>query len=211
MFYVIMFCLVSVIFRIIFNFKVENKEIIDSYKTNGRPFVICANHLTVLDPVFIVMARGRGKKLSILGKAEIFKGPILSWMFKSVGVIPVERGSGDKTVIEKSVNDVKNGRGMLIFPEGTRGTGDEMLKLKSGAFMIAAQTGADIIPCRVIYDTKTKKSRLFGKVIIKFGSPLTIEQTNLDSGSKAQIRSAKTMLSESFDKLLEEYYADKNS
>ncbi len=207
MFYIIMFCLVSLVFRIIFNIKVTGKEIIQEYKSNGRPYVICANHVSMLDPIFIVIVRGWGKKLSILGKAELFKGPILSWMFTQVGVIPVDRGKGDKGVIEKAMSDIRNGSGMLIFPEGTRSGSNQMGKLKSGAFMIAAGTSADIIPCRIIYDTKDGGMKFFGKVVVNFGEPLTIEQTQLDSGSRQQIRDTKAMLENSLNNLLEEYNA----
>lgn len=206
MFYIIMFSLVWVTFRIIFMFKTEGYQYIYDYKSNKRPYIICANHLNVLDPIFVVIARGTGRRLSIMGKAELFKNPILAWMFYHVGVFPVDRGTGDKSVIEKSINDIKSGIGMLIFPEGTRGHSDEMLKLKSGALMIAAQTGADIIPCRIIYPTKTKLLRPFGRVVVKFGEPLTIEQTQLDKGSKEQLRQVKAMLGVAFDGLLEEYY-----
>ena len=127
-------------------------------------------------------------------------------VFTHVGVIPVERGKGDKGVIEKAMNDVKNGSGMLIFPEGTRSGSNEMGRLKSGAFMIAAGTSADIIPCRIVYDTKNGDAKLFGKVVINFGKPLTIEETKLDNGSRQQLRETKIMLENSLNNLLEAYY-----
>lgn len=206
MVYIFLASAVWVLFRIIFNFKVEGFHYINRYKTNGRPYIVCPNHLTILDPIFVVIARGQGRRLSIMGKAELFRNPITAWLFSQVGVFPVDRGTGDKSVIEKSIEDVKKGKGMLIFPEGTRGDSDEIKKLKSGAFMVAAQTKADIIPCRVIFHTKDKKMHFFGRVIVKFGEPLTIEETQLDTGSKEQIRQAKAMLGLRLDTLLEEYY-----
>lgn len=205
MVYVVLLSLVAVIFRIIFSFSYEGKEYIQAYKSNNRPFVVCANHIGMLDPIFVVMAYGVGKKMTIMGKAELFKNPVLAWLFRSVGVFPVERGTGDKTAINNAISDVKNGHGMLIFPEGTRSKTEELLKLKSGAFMVAAQTGADIIPCRVIYPTKDRQMHFFGRVVVKFGEPLTIEKTQLTTGSTAQIRQTKEMLKESLTELLEEY------
>lgn len=205
MIYAFLFTRVSIIFRIIFMYHAEGKEYLTAYKSNGRSFVICANHLSMLDPIFIVMAYGTGKKLSIMGKAELFRNPVLGWLFRQVGVFPVERGTGDKGAIEKAINDVKDGHGMLIFPEGTRGTGDKMAKMKSGAFMVAAQTGADIIPVRMIYPTSTRKLKFFAPVVVKIGQPLLAEDLGLTSGSKAALRSAKNTLQESLDNLLDEY------
>ncbi|MEG2192608.1 MAG: lysophospholipid acyltransferase family protein [Oscillospiraceae bacterium] len=205
MVYVILLSAVSVIFRIIFRYSYEGKEYIQPYKKNGRPFVVCANHISMLDPIFVVMAYGCGKKMTIMGKAELFKNPIFAWLFKQVGVFPVERGTGDKTAVENAIADVKNGHGMLICPEGTRTKGDEMIKMKSGAFMVAAQTGADIIPVRMIYPTKDRSLHFFSRVVVKFGEPLLAEDLNLTGGSKQALRAAKETLQESLDGLLKEY------
>lgn len=207
MVYVILLFLVSIIFRIIFAFKTEDRQYILPYKNNGRPFIICANHISMLDPIFIVMAYGWGKKLTIMGKAELFRNPVLSWLFRQVGVFPVERGTGDKTAIEKAICDVKNGHGMLIFPEGTRSKGDDMIRMKSGAFMVAAQTGADIIPARMIYPTKDRCMHFFAPVLVKFGQPILAQDLNLTSGSKVALRAAKVTLKNSLDEILAQYNA----
>ena len=205
MVYVITVAVVTVIAHLLFKFEYYGKDIINQYKTNGRPYIVCPNHVSAIDPVFVVVARGSGRKLTVMAKEELFKIGILSWFFRKLGAIPVARGTGDKDVLEKAINDVKNGAGALIFPEGTRGNGNEMGKLKSGAFAIAAQTGADIIPVRIIYHTKDGNMKLFCKVTTVFGEPLKMEDTQLDTGSRQQIRVAKAMLEESYAKMLEEY------
>ncbi|MBQ7007336.1 MAG: 1-acyl-sn-glycerol-3-phosphate acyltransferase, partial [Oscillospiraceae bacterium] len=73
------------------------------------------------------------------------------------------------------------------------------------AFAVAAQTGADIIPVRIIYHTKDGNMKLFCKVSVVFGQPLKIEDTQLDNGSRQQIRVAKAMLEQSYAQMLEEY------
>lgn len=191
--------------KILFNFKYYGREIAEAYKTNGRPYLVCPNHVSAIDPVFVVLARGKGRKLTVMAKEELFKNPVLSWFFTQLGAIPVARGTGDKTVLEKAINDVRDGAGALIFPEGTRGDGNGMGKLKSGAFAVAAQTGADIIPVRIIYHTKDGNMKLFCKVSVVFGQPLKIEDTQLDNGSRQQIRVAKAMLEQSYAQMLEEY------
>lgn len=207
MVYTVCFWAVMVVFRIIFSYRKYDEYYLRQYKTNGRPFVIVANHLSMLDPIFIVMAYGWGPKLSIMGKAELFRNPVLAWIFRQVGVFPVERGSADTAAMDKAVEDVKNGQGMLIFPEGTRGTGDKMLRMKSGAFMVAARTGADIIPVRMVYPTSTRKLKFFAPVVVKVGQPLLAEDLNLVEGGKRALRAAKTTVQERLDMLLDEYNA----
>ena len=205
MIYVVVVAIVSVLFRVLFSFEYYGKEIIDSYKTNGRPYIVCPNHISAIDPVFVVIARGRGRKLTVMAKEELFKIKILGWFFGKLGAIPVARGTGDKAVLEKAINDVADGAGALIFPEGTRGNGNEMGKLKSGAFAIAAQTKADIIPVRIIYHTKDGNMKLFCRVTVVFGTPLKIEDTQLDTGSRQKIREAKALMEEAYAEMLEEY------
>ena len=205
MIYVVVVAIVSVLFRVLFSFEYYGKDIIDSYKTNGRPYIVCPNHISAIDPVFVVIARGRGRKLTVMAKEELFKIKILGWFFGKLGAIPVARGTGDKAVLEKAINDVADGAGALIFPEGTRGNGNDMGKLKSGAFAIAAQTKADIIPVRIIYHTKDGNMKLFCRVTVVFGTPLKIEDTQLDTGSRQKIREAKALMEEAYAEMLEEY------
>lgn len=205
MVYVIVVILLSVLLRLLFQVECRGKDIIDQYKTNGRPYIVCPNHISALDPLFVVILRGTGRKLTVMAKEELFKNPLFGWFIGQLGGIPVSRGTGDKEVLEKAINDIRDGAGAMVFPEGTRGNGNEMGRLKSGAFAISAQTGADIIPVRIIYHTKDGNMKFFCRVTVIFGQPLKIEDTQLDSGSRQKIREAKAMLEESYAQLLEEY------
>ena len=80
-----------------------------------------------------------------------------------------------------------------------------MLRMKSGAFMVAAQTGADIIPVRMVYPTSTRRLKFFAPVVVKVGQPLLAEDLNLVDGGKRALRAAKTTVKESLDTLLQEY------
>ena len=205
MVYIVVFAVLSVLLRLLFRMEVHGKENIVEYKTNGRPYIVCPNHISALDPLFVIVLRGTGRKLTIMAKEELFKNKFFGWFLGQLGAIAVARGTGDKDVLEKAINDVKNGAGALVFPEGTRGNGNEMGRLKTGAFAIAAQTKADIIPVRIIYRTEDGNMKFFRPVTVVFGKPLTIEETQLDNGSRQQIRVAKAMLEESYAKMLEEY------
>ena len=57
----------------------------------------------------------------------------------------------------------------MFSPEGTRSKDGRLGKLKSGAFVIAAKAGADILPCRIIYDTPDARMHLFCRIRICFG------------------------------------------
>ena len=60
----------------------------------------------------------------------------------------------------------------MIFPEGTRTKTGKLGMIKSGAFVIAAAAGADMLPVRIIYGTKDGRLHLFCKVRIVFGEAI---------------------------------------
>ncbi len=78
--------------------------------------------------------------------------------------------------MDKGIRRIKNGGGMIIFPEGTRSKGRGLLPFRSGSFKLATQAGAVIIPMAISgsYDV-FEKTGLVRKVPISmvFGEPIS--------------------------------------
>ncbi|MEG0339400.1 MAG: lysophospholipid acyltransferase family protein [Oscillospiraceae bacterium] len=198
MFYGLFISLAWIIWHIGFRIKVVGKENL----IKDRGFVLCPNHISAIDPVFVGISRFWGKRMLVLAKNELFcKNFIFNWFFKQVGVVPVHRGTGDTTVVDESIEYVKNGNGLLIFPEGTRTKDGNLGHIKSGAFVVAAQAHADIIPCRIIY--KGGKMRVFGHCTVVFGTPIPACKLELgEPRSGARLREVKKLYTDELDKLL---------
>jgi 1-acyl-sn-glycerol-3-phosphate acyltransferase len=83
------------------------------------------------------------------------------------GDIPVDRGSRESAVkaLERCRQTLKNRVTVMIFPEGTRSTTDEMLPFKDGAFRLAIKTGVPILPLAIIgtRDALAKHDWRFGR------------------------------------------------
>lgn len=169
-----------------------------------RGFVLAPNHISAIDPVFVVTARFWGRPMAILAKEELFHiNRVLTWMWRNVGLVCVRRGKGDTDMLEGVVDEVRGGRGVLIFPEGTRTKDGSLGKLKSGAFVIAAEAGVDMIPCRIIY--KGGRMRVFGRCTIVFGKPIPAEKLALgEPRSAKRLRACKDLLRGEWERLLEE-------
>ena len=201
MFYCIIVPLAWLVWHILFRIRVIGKE---NLIRNGS-FIIAPNHIAAIDPVFVVIARFWGKKLLILGKEELFEiHPVISWMFRHVGVVSVHRGKGDTAAGDKAIEYVRSGNGALVFPEGTRTKDGNLGRLKSGVFVIASQAHAPIIPCRLIY--RGGKPGLFRRCTVVFGTPIPAEK--LDMGgtySMARLRECKKLLETELERLLEEH------
>ena len=200
MLYCIIVPLAWVIWHVAFRIKVIGRENL----IRDRGFVLAPNHLSALDPVFVVLARFWGPKMLVMGKEELFHiNPFFTWFFRRVGVVPVHRGKGDTAVVDQAIECVRNGQGLLIFPEGTRSKDGNLGKLKSGAFVVAAQAGVDMIPCRIMY--KGGKLKLFGRCTVVFGSPIPAEQLELgEPRSASKLRACKQLLAQRLEELLEQ-------
>lgn len=162
----IVYAVMMPVFRLIYRIKVVGRENIPQGSA-----VMCANHSALLDPFFLCIACGIRENWLFMAKAELLKVPVLGWLLKKVGVIPVNRGATDISTIRDAIDALKNGKKVMIFPQGTRvREGDDDVAAKTGAAMIASRAKAPLVP---VYISTNKK--LFGKVIVSFGSPISPE------------------------------------
>lgn len=133
----------------------------------GEPLLLCPNHSSNWDPILLICALGREANLQIMGKTQLFKIPILKTFLKKMGVFPVDRGHSDIGAVKKSIQALKDGCMLMVFPEGTRVRKDSKgVRPKGGVAMIAIRAGAKLMPIYI----GTKK-RLFATVPIIFGEP----------------------------------------
>ena len=124
--------------------------------------VVCPNHNQNADPPLAAAALGNGSgQLMVMAKKELFDIPLLWRLFTWLGGFPVDRGNADLTAIKTALRSLKEGKKLLIFPQGTRGT--EADSAKEGAAMLAVKTGAPILP---MYISEDKKFRRHVHIII---------------------------------------------
>lgn len=113
-----------------------------------RPYVVVSNHESFADILLISHLPWEMKWLS---KAELFRIPVLGWMMRLAGDVPVRRGEGRSAVeaLQRCRGVLKNRVSVMIFPEGTRSTTEDMLPFKDGAFRLAIEAGVPILPLAV--------------------------------------------------------------
>lgn len=110
--------------------------------------MICANHSRNSDPLFIVFGMTRTVSLRIMAKEEMRHWPIAGPLLNKADLmIWVKRGTSDIGAIKSALKTLKEGRKLLIFPEGTRS--DEIAEGKTGAAMMAIRAKVPIVPVYV--------------------------------------------------------------
>ena len=110
-----------------------------------RPYIVVSNHESTAD---IMLISHLPWEMKWLAKREMFKIPVIGWLMWLAGDIGVRRGSARSAVeamrecrdrLEKKVS-------VMIFPEGTRSTTEDLLPFKDGAFRLAVETQLPILP-----------------------------------------------------------------
>jgi 1-acyl-sn-glycerol-3-phosphate acyltransferase len=154
------------LFRTFYRLRVVGLENI-----NDGAAIICANHSSLLDPIFIAVVMGKNLQLHFIGKVELFRTPFVSWLVKGLGAISVDRSKADIGTVKAALNYLKMGKKVGIFPEGTRAAEDNVHEAKLGAIKIAERAGTPIIPVNL-----PRKKPLFSKVTVVIGEPYIIQR-----------------------------------
>jgi 1-acyl-sn-glycerol-3-phosphate acyltransferase len=133
--------------------------------------IIASNHMAYVDPPFIGAVTPR--ELFYLAKAELFSNPLFGWLIKKYNAIPVTRGAFDRKAITQAVELLKEGKALLLFPEGTRSRDGNFLEPKLGIGMIALEARVPIVPAYISNSNRLLFSFLRRKrLIIGFDYPI---------------------------------------
>ena len=178
--------IVRFFFSIVYNITYYNRENIPK----GGGFIAAANHQSNLDPPLVGIALDG--KYSFIAKAELFKNKAFAWLIKKLGAFPVERGKGASEPIEHAISDVKNGRILVIFPEGTRSKDGKIGRAKSGVTLIASKANAPVLPVCIRYGEKRRFRRR--KIDIAFGKVISPEQIVIDGTDRKALKQASELI-----------------
>ena len=178
--YYILLPLAWIVFHIGFRVECIGRENLKKVRTSGC--IIAPNHVSAIDPVFVVITRFWGRRMVVFAKKELFEiNVLLTWFFRWMGALCVRGTREELDVIDQTVEACRNGGTLLIFPEGTREKEGKLLQPKSGLFVIAAQAAVDVVPLRILYDTPDGRMKLFCKVKVVYGEPMPAAQFAMES------------------------------
>ncbi|MFV0433798.1 MAG: lysophospholipid acyltransferase family protein [Leucobacter sp.] len=118
-------------------------------------FILAPNHYSEIDPVAMGAAVWHlGRLPRFMAKASLFKVPVLGWLLRASGQIPVERegaarsGRSDKNPMGAAGRLIAEEACVIVYPEGTLTRDPDLwpMRGKSGAVRLALETGIPLIP-----------------------------------------------------------------
>ena len=140
-------------------------------------FLLLSNHQSFLDPIICSVPLGR--ECCFAARDTLFL-PLGGFFLSSLNAIPIKRGSADLSAIKKFIAKLKQGYGLVLFPEATRTTDGRIADIKPGFGLLAKRSNTPVIPVVIdgAYECWPKGKGLFkmGKVAICYGKPITPEK-----------------------------------
>jgi 1-acyl-sn-glycerol-3-phosphate acyltransferase len=159
------------------------------------PVLLVSNHVSNADPPLLGVA-ALPRILYFMAKTELFESRALSFLIRSQGAFPVDRGGADRTAMRTSRGLLERGSCLLMFPEGTRAPHGRLGRPHPGAGTLALVPGVQVVPAAIWGSQRT-----FGRTRVAFGPP--IDMSDLTEGSRgARSRAAVERMMEHIARLL---------
>ncbi|MDE6026361.1 MAG: 1-acyl-sn-glycerol-3-phosphate acyltransferase [Lachnospiraceae bacterium] len=141
------------------------------------PVLYVGNHRSYFD--ILVYHEAIGKPVGFIAKMEMRKLPLLPLYMDDIGCLFLERDNIKQglEIINQGAEYLKLGHSMILFPEGHRNQGEELLPFKEGGYKMAEKAKCPIVPVAIsgsdlLLESAPKKHVRKGKVIIEFGKPI---------------------------------------
>jgi 1-acyl-sn-glycerol-3-phosphate acyltransferase len=110
--------------------------------------VLAANHASYLDPPVISSAVSH-RPVQYMARDTLFRTKLFGGLLRRSLVIPLSREKGDIAALRKSIELLKSGRCIGLFPEGTRTTDGELQEAKGGIGFVLAKAAVPVVPAYI--------------------------------------------------------------
>lgn len=145
---------------------------------HSGPTIILMNHIAALDPILAGIALQK-RLVTPMAKREVLHYPVLNWLIRMWGVIPVDRQQADRQALNRILAMLDAGHCVLVAPEGTRHP--HMQALKDGIAYMATKTNAILVPTgvegcdRFAHNIKRLKRT---PITVRYGQPFRFRSQN---------------------------------
>lgn len=133
-------------------------------------FLVAGNHVSFLDPPFI--GRHVPRQLCFFARKTLWKPGVAAWWLDAVGTIPVDRDGGqDVSALKRVLRSLKENKGLILFPEGTRSPNGKIRAPKAGVGFIVCRAQVPVVPARIFGSFEAFGK---GRKIPRFGTPVSV-------------------------------------
>jgi 1-acyl-sn-glycerol-3-phosphate acyltransferase len=151
----------------------------------SRSYVFMSNHRSNTDIIALGWALWE-YQLRWVAKKELLKVPIFGWGLKALKNVIIDRTNHAEAVrtYAEAGERMRRGISVIVFPEGTRGIGDELLPFKKGGFLLAIETGMPIVPVGILGTAAVLPRNGWrvesGRVEVRIGNPIETARLSVE-------------------------------
>lgn len=110
-------------------------------------FIFVSNHSSYFDP--ILLGTSLHRSLYYMARESLFHKPISNWAMNKVHAFPVKRDKGDLGALKQALAILKDGKPLVMFPEGTRSKDKVLRSAKPGIGFIVAKARVPVVPAYI--------------------------------------------------------------
>ena len=176
-----------------------------------RPFLICPNHQSFLDPFIVTSAYPFDvvKNSFVVGSSEFFQSNFMQFIARFMNIVPIDPDTQLLKAMKASATGLKHGKVLNIFPEGTRAFDGDLQEFKKGAAILATELDLLIVPVALdgLYKVWGRSSRQIklSKVKVRFGKSFYAKEIiTPEMDSEAQYQTVTRHLKQEIQNMLGE-------
>lgn len=168
------------------------------------PVLLVANHQSFYDPPAIGGGI-RHRHSDFLARASLFDFKPFGWLIRRLNSTPIKQGAGDAGAMKATIEKMKNGRMMLVFPEGSRSLDGEIQAFQRGAAVLLKRTHCQVVPVGIAgaYEAWPRKQRLpipfRSKIVVCYGEPIGSDEL-MRHGTDAALRLLRSQVESQYER-----------
>lgn len=151
-------------------------RVIDAQKVPAVGAVVLApSHRSMLDIPWLAATTRR--RIRFMGKAPLFRVPVVGMLFRALGGFPVERDGSDRGPLRDSLAILAAGEPLAVYPEGSRQHGRVIQPLQPGAAYLAVKAQVPLVPVAIAGSEEPFRARKrpwprFERGVVLVGDPI---------------------------------------
>jgi 1-acyl-sn-glycerol-3-phosphate acyltransferase len=169
--------------RLFFRYRIIHRERLP--ETGG--IILASNHQSYFDPPLVGICSRRA--VYYLARKTLMDWPFFGPMFPDMNVIPVDRDGNDMSALKTVIRKIREGGGVVLFPEGTRSPDGNLQPAQAGVGLVIAKTLAPVVPMRIFgsYEAFPRGSKgvKFHPIRVVVGEPIVFTKEDLGAGERA--------------------------
>lgn len=151
------------------------------YRTTGQEQIpkeggvlVAANHASYLDIPFL--GCGMRRRARFLGRSNLFPNPVVNWIIQQLGWIPMRQDRLDRRGFGQAITLLKEGKLVVIYPEGSRTQDGRLAAGKPGVGVLVAETCCPVVPAFIagtfeVLPMGARRVRC-RPISVRFGAPI---------------------------------------